>query len=114
MRQRRLGGSGLRVSRMGLGTMSWGEATDADEAASQLVAFVDAGGTLVDTADVYCDGESERILGDLLGDVVPVLLPLRPEVVSPGDVLVASGLAQLVVVGMRAGRTPSRVCSTGA
>ncbi|WP_028849455.1 aldo/keto reductase [Thermocrispum municipale] len=71
MRQRRLGGSGLRVSRMGLGTMSWGEATDADEAASQLVAFVDAGGTLVDTADVYCDGESERILGDLLGDVVP-------------------------------------------
>jgi hypothetical protein len=45
----------------------------------------------------------------LLGDVVPVLLPLRPEVVSPGDVLVASGLAQLVVVGMRAGRTPVRV-----
>jgi hypothetical protein len=45
----------------------------------------------------------------LLGDVVPVLLPLRPEVVSPGDVLVASGLAQLVVVGMLAGRAPSRV-----
>ena len=35
-----------------------------------------------------------------LGDVVPVPLPLRPEVVSPGDVLVAAGLAQLVVVGM--------------
>ena len=35
-----------------------------------------------------------------LGDVVPVRLPLRPEVVSPGDVLVAAGLAQLVVVGM--------------
>jgi hypothetical protein len=49
----------------------------------------------------------------LLGDVVPVLLPLRPEVVSPGDVLVASGLAQLVVVGMvvgrAAGRAPARV-----
>ena len=40
----------------------------------------------------------------LLGDVVPVLLPLRPEVVSPGDVLVASGLGQLVVVGMLGGR----------
>jgi aryl-alcohol dehydrogenase-like predicted oxidoreductase len=56
---------------MALGTMSWGVDTDTDEAASQLVAFVDAGGTFVDTADVYADGESERILGGLLGDVVP-------------------------------------------
>ena len=38
-----------------------------------------------------------------LGDVVPVPLPLRPEVVSAGDVLVAAGLGQLVVVGMRTG-----------
>jgi aryl-alcohol dehydrogenase-like predicted oxidoreductase len=51
--------------------MTWGRDTDPDEAASQLVAFVDLGGTLVDTADVYCDGESERILGGLLGDLVP-------------------------------------------
>jgi hypothetical protein len=36
-----------------------------------------------------------------LGDVIPVLMPMRPEVVSPGDVLIAAGLAQLVVVGMR-------------
>jgi hypothetical protein len=36
-----------------------------------------------------------------LGDVVPVLLPAHPEVVSPGDVLVAAGLAELVVLGMR-------------
>jgi aryl-alcohol dehydrogenase-like predicted oxidoreductase len=56
---------------MALGTMTWGADTDAEEAASQLVAFVDAGGTLVDTADVYNDGESERILGGLLGDLVP-------------------------------------------
>jgi aryl-alcohol dehydrogenase-like predicted oxidoreductase len=56
---------------MALGTMSWGVDTDADEAANQLVAFVDAGGTLVDTADVYADGESERILGTLLNDLVP-------------------------------------------
>jgi len=40
----------------------------------------------------------------LLGDVVPVPLPLRPEVVSPGDVLVAAGLGQLVLLGMGAGR----------
>ncbi len=51
--------------------MTWGRDTDEDEAAMQLTAFVDAGGTLVDTADVYCDGESERILGHLLTDVVP-------------------------------------------
>lgn len=71
MEQRRLGRSGLRVSRMALGTMSWGTETDAEEAASQLVAFVDAGGTLVDTADIYGAGESERILGSLLADLVP-------------------------------------------
>jgi aryl-alcohol dehydrogenase-like predicted oxidoreductase len=51
--------------------MTWGKDTDADEAASQLVAFLDLGGNLVDTADVYCDGDSERILGGLLGDLVP-------------------------------------------
>ncbi|HEV2780224.1 MAG TPA: aldo/keto reductase [Actinophytocola sp.] len=71
MEQRHLGRSGLRVSRLGLGTMTWGKDTDADEAASQLVAFVDLGGTLVDTADVYSDGEAERILGGILGDLVP-------------------------------------------
>ncbi len=56
---------------MALGTLSWGSDTDADEAATQLLAFVDAGGTLVDTADVYAEGECERILGGLLGDLVP-------------------------------------------
>lgn len=71
MEQRHLGASGLRVSRIGLGTMTWGRDTDADEAASQLVAFADLGGTLVDTADVCNDGESERILGALLDDLVP-------------------------------------------
>lgn len=49
--------------------MTWGRDTDADDAAAQLTLFVDAGGTLVDTADVYADGESERILGRLLADV---------------------------------------------
>ncbi|TWP49637.1 aldo/keto reductase [Lentzea tibetensis] len=51
--------------------MTWGRDTDADEAATQLMAFADAGGTLVDTADVYVEGESERILGGLLKEVVP-------------------------------------------
>jgi hypothetical protein len=52
----------------------------------------------------------------LLGDVIPVILPARPEVVSPGDVLVAAGLAELVVVGMLRRRRPDEagtVASTG-
>ncbi|WP_330275823.1 aldo/keto reductase [Lentzea sp. NBC_00516] len=71
MEQRYLGRSGLRVSRTALGTMTWGRDTDADEAATQLMAFADAGGTLVDTADVYSEGEAERLLGTLLDEVVP-------------------------------------------
>ncbi len=71
MKQRHLGRSGLVVSRLALGTMTWGQDTDEDDAAAQLVAFRDAGGTLVDTANTYGGGESERVLGRLLGDVVP-------------------------------------------
>ena len=70
MEARRLGVSGLSVSRLGLGTMTWGRDTDEHEAADQLRAFMDAGGTLVDTAAVYAAGDSERILGGLLGTLV--------------------------------------------
>src|SRR4051812_22855967 len=69
MQQRYLGATGLRVSRLGLGTMTWGRDTDEHEAREQLVAFVEAGGTLVDTAAGYTDGDSERLIGSLLGDV---------------------------------------------
>ncbi len=51
--------------------MTWGRDTDEDDAAAQLRAFCEAGGTLVDTADVYAGGGSERVLGRLLADVVP-------------------------------------------
>ena len=54
----------------GSGTMTWGRDTDEHEAKEQIVAFVEAGGTLVDTAAGYGDGESERVLGALLADVV--------------------------------------------
>ncbi len=71
MERRRLGNSGLMVSRLGLGTMTWGRDTDEHEARDQLGAFVEAGGTLVDTAVLYGAGASEEVLGRLLGDVVP-------------------------------------------
>ena len=70
MEQRRLGATGLFVSRLALGTMTWGRDTDEDDASSQLKAFIEAGGTLIDTADVYVDGESERVVGRMLQGVV--------------------------------------------
>ncbi|MDX3056151.1 aldo/keto reductase [Streptomyces sp. NE06-03E] len=71
MEQRHLGRTGLRVSRIGLGTLTWGRDTDEHDAADQLKAFWDAGGTLVDTADVYGGGEAEHLLGHLLDHLVP-------------------------------------------
>lgn len=71
MEQRHLGRTGLRVSRLGLGTLTWGRDTGERDAAEQLKAFWEAGGTLVDTADVYADGGAEHLLGRLAGDLVP-------------------------------------------
>ena len=59
------------VGRLALGTMTWGRDTDEDDAGAQLVAFRDAGGTLVDTANTYAGGRSEEVLGRLLAEVVP-------------------------------------------
>ncbi|GAA2309304.1 aldo/keto reductase [Streptomyces kunmingensis] len=71
MEQRHLGHTGLRVSRIGLGTLTWGRDTDEHDAADLLKVFWEAGGTLVDTADVYGDGESEYLLGRLVEGLVP-------------------------------------------
>jgi len=71
MEQRKLGNSGVKVSRLALGTMTWGRDTDEHEAAEQLRHFIDAGGNFVDTAAVYGDGDSERVLGGLLGVLIP-------------------------------------------
>ncbi|MGZ4598270.1 MAG: aldo/keto reductase [Oryzihumus sp.] len=70
MHHRRMGRSGLSVSRLALGTMTWGRETAPDEARDQLAAFLDAGGDLVDTAHGYADGLSEQALGSFLGDLV--------------------------------------------
>ncbi|MEP9365072.1 aldo/keto reductase [Nocardioides sp. CN2-186] len=70
MQQRRVGSTGLTVSRLGLGTMTWGRDTDEHEARDQLIAFAEAGGTLVDTAAGYGNGSSEELIGTLIGDVV--------------------------------------------
>ncbi|MET9425898.1 aldo/keto reductase [Streptomyces sp. NPDC006540] len=71
MEQRHLGRTGLRVSRIGLGTLTWGRDTDEHDAADQLKVFWEAGGTLVDTADVYGGGDAEYLLGQLVERLVP-------------------------------------------
>ncbi|MFO0548531.1 MAG: aldo/keto reductase [Polyangiaceae bacterium] len=67
MRYRFLGTSGLKVSELCLGTMSfgtrWGFGADEDESRRIIHAFKDAGGNFLDTANRYHDGESEEIVG---------------------------------------------------
>jgi hypothetical protein len=70
----------------------------------------DASGRAGVTTQSLLRGEDPRheLAGDdtrlrTLGDVVPVPLPWRPQVVSPGDLVIAAGLAELVVVGMTRG-----------
>ena len=67
MEMRRAGNSGLTLSRLGLGTMTWGRDTDEHEAADQCRAYIEAGGNFIDTANTYGDGDSERVIGGLIG-----------------------------------------------
>jgi len=56
MEQRALGRSGLKVSRLGLGTMTWGADTDEHESADQLKAFLEAGTQRLVTATASRSG----------------------------------------------------------
>lgn len=66
MRSRRCGSSGLRVSELGLGTLTWGRDTDAPEAREMLESFVTAGGDLVELGPTPGDGLAVDVLGALL------------------------------------------------
>jgi aryl-alcohol dehydrogenase-like predicted oxidoreductase len=68
MHARPLGRSGLWVGRLGLGTMTWGRDTDELDARDQLAAFLDAGGSLIDTGSSPLDGSSEALVGDLIAE----------------------------------------------
>jgi aryl-alcohol dehydrogenase-like predicted oxidoreductase len=69
MELRKAGATGLALSRLGLGTMTWGRDTDEHEAADQARAFLDAGGNFFDTAAVYGGGDSEKVIGGLIGSL---------------------------------------------
>jgi len=82
MEFRTLGRSGCAVSSLCLGTMTFGDESDEKVAHAQLDMFAEAGGTFVDTADVYSAGESERIIGRWLasrpaGVTEPVVLATK-------------------------------------
>jgi aryl-alcohol dehydrogenase-like predicted oxidoreductase len=66
MEYRKLGRTGLKVSEVSLGTMAFGRWIDEEASTAILDAALDHGINLVDTANVYGEGESERILGNLL------------------------------------------------
>ncbi len=64
---RRTGKSGLSISHLGLGTMTWGRDSDTHEAADQCRAFIEAGGNFIDTSPIYGDGDAERVIGGMIG-----------------------------------------------
>jgi len=68
MEYRRLGATGLKVSELCLGCMTFGRETDEHIARKILDRFVEVGGNFVDTANVYAAGASEEILGRILGE----------------------------------------------
>ena len=69
MEYRRLGRSGLMVSELCLGCMTFGRELD-EEGSREIVArFIEAGGNFIDTADVYAMGSSEKIVGRAIKDV---------------------------------------------
>src|SRR5919109_3011583 len=77
----------LTVSRLALGAMLMGDATPEDESHRILDRFLEAGGTLIDTADTYDDGTSERVLAPWLArhrDEVVVATKVRFPVSDPG------------------------------
>lgn len=71
MRYRAFGRSGLRVSEVFLGTMTfgsdWGWGASPEECRKLFAAYAEAGGNVIDTANRYTEGASERIVGELLG-----------------------------------------------
>ena len=89
MRYRLLGRSGLRVSELCLGTMTfgedWGWGSSKDESRRVLDAFFEAGGNFIDTANVYTNGTSESLLGEFLkGDRDRAVLATKYTNAMPG------------------------------
>ncbi|NLT29032.1 MAG: aldo/keto reductase [Propionibacterium sp.] len=66
MKRRIAGSTGLRVSRLGLGTLTWGRSVNRPAARELLRTFVEAGGNLIDTAAAYGSGSTEEMIGEII------------------------------------------------
>ena len=90
MKYRLLGASGLRVSELSLGTMTfgeeWGWGTAKDEAQKVYAAYREAGGNFIDTANIYTNGTSERFVGEFIkGHRESMVLATKFSNASPGN-----------------------------
>ena len=98
MEYRRLGRTGLKVSEICLGTMTFGHGTDRAEADRIVQTSLDAGVTFFDTADGYSDGVSETMLGQALGtrrrDAVIATKVFAPMGPGPND----SGMSRVHIL----------------
>ena len=70
MRYKLLGKSGLRVAEICLGAMTfrddWGWGADRDESRKQFDLYAEAGGNFIDTANLYTNGSSEKLVGEFV------------------------------------------------
>jgi aryl-alcohol dehydrogenase-like predicted oxidoreductase len=87
MKYTTLGRSGLAVSTLALGTMTFGAEANTEQSHAQLDVYVEAGGTLIETADVYSGGRSEEIVGEWL----------RPQSSTTRDRIVLAGKGRFPV-----------------
>ena len=100
---RRAGRSGLSLSRLGLGTMTWGRDTDTHEAADQCRAFIEAGGNFIDTSSTYGDGDSERVIGGLIGTLFKredVAIATKAGVAFPGGIRTLNNSRQSLIADL--------------
>src|SRR6202165_497016 len=110
MRYRLLGRSGVRISEVALGTMTfgedWGWGAPAAVCERMLDLFADAGGNVIDTADAYTNGTSESILGELLkGRRDRFVLGTKfTNQTDPGDPNSAGNHRQKIVASIEASR----------
>ncbi|MCZ8357559.1 MAG: aldo/keto reductase [Microcystis sp. LE19-388.1G] len=92
MRYKLLGNSGLRVSELCLGTMTfgedWGWGSDKEESRAVFQAFAEAGGNFLDTANIYTNGTSETLVGEFVkGDREKWVIATKYSLnTRPGDV----------------------------
>ena len=100
---RRAGKSGLSLSRLGLGTMTWGRDTDTHEAADQCRAFIEAGGNFIDTSSTYGDGDSERVIGGLIGTLFKredVAIATKAGVTFPAGIRTVNNSRQALIADL--------------